>query len=227
MKKSGATAIAACALCACSVNDGTIDGPVEMPLYDIVTFEGNDNDAHAHFSLIPNGDMEPVALTADRPIDPDLADIGERMVIAYTNEPERAAYTSGNISLRSASKVNGSPATAVPDPADSRWNRDPVYVIALWRAGSYINLRSRLPYSTSPRLFALWADKETLQGSWVDMYLAHALPDSVNRATTYPVANYASFSIDSIWSLPTTRGVIIHVNNSHMPDEQSFRFDKQ
>lgn len=221
-------AATALALQGCSVNADTEDGPVEMPLYDIVTFQGNTAPAGgASFELVPNGDMDPVMLEADRGLDPEQVEAGSRVVIGYYNEPARPAYTSGRIRLRSAGAVNGSPATAVAMSRFQGWDRDPVYVEALWRAGEYINLRSRIPYSTAPRLFALLIDRATLDSPNPHLYLAHALADTVDRSKTYAVANYASFSIDSIWNLPSTQAITVHVANSHLPDEQEFTFVKQ
>ena len=207
-------------LASCSVNDDTIDGPVDMTLWDIVTFDGN-HDGHARFSFRQVNDTPLVNLVAKGELHSDDLSDGQRLYIIYTPESGKP-YTSGNITLRGASFINTGVVLEQEMDDIAQWDRDGVWVYSMWRSGQYINLHCRLTYDSEPRIFRLVVDKTTLGNEYPDLYVHHEMAaPTVNHDRGY----YASWDMTPVWELPTTRGVTVHVANTNLP-ETVFTFDK-
>lgn len=213
------------ALAACSDEEG-VDGPVDFTLTDIVTYEGDDAQGHSVFSLIKVDDTPEVTLTSERSIgytpSPDEGRPEHpRLLLSYMPESGKA-YTSGPVTLRSASLINQGPLVTEWKEEYDAWNRDPVYLLSAWRSGCYLNFRVRLTYSRDPRLFCLAAAPSTLETAWPELYLVHILAEPTDY---HDRAYYASFDISQVWNRPDVEGVIVHVNNSNL-DKHIFTFTK-
>lgn len=196
----------------CSVNDDTVDGPVQMSLSDIVTFDGNAG-GRARFSFQQVDDSPMVNLVAQGELKSDDLEEGDRLYIVYIPESGKP-YTSGNITLRGASLINCGDVVETEMSEMADWNRDKVYVLSLWRSGTYVNLHCRLTFSKDPRIFRLSADPATLGSAYPDLYVHHELPAGTDN---YDHNYYASWNMAAVWNLPTTEGVRVHVANSNMP----------
>lgn len=208
-------------LTGCSINDDTFDGVVEKTLWDIVTFDGN-IDGYARFSFRQVNDTPIVNLTAQGELHSDDLTDGQRLYIMYIPE-NGLPYTSGNITLRGASFINNGPVVEEPMDKMPDWARDGVYVYSMWRSGQYINLHCRLTYDTEPRIFRLTVDPETIGEEYPDLYVHHEMAAPVNN---HDKGYYASWDMSAVWSLPSTRGVRVHVANTNLP-VTTFSFDKQ
>ena len=189
---------------ACDSSDGT-DATLTPPRLDIVTFEGNTDDGRARLALVGPDDNGTTLLTASRALDTATVDPGDRILAYYTpEEPDirLADYAPVNtLKLRVASR----------EVLDTLSNA-PVYVIAVWRTGTWINLRSRLPYTPEIRTRAR---------------IVHRLPDGVDPERCYEFNNYTSFDISALWKRTGVEELRIGVDNSNLTSETEFIFRKQ
>lgn len=202
------------ALSGCGVNDDTFDGQVTPVLYDIVTFDGN-IDGRAQFSFRQVDDTPVVILNAaNAALNSEEIAPGRRLYIAYQPLDGAPAYTSASVNLINAYKIN-SGALSIEESIESfaDWNRDKIYLLAVWRSGDYINIQCRLTYSTDPRIFRIVADTSTLDDPIPDLYLVHSMKKQVdNFERTY----YGSFDISAVLDRPGCRGVRLHVADSNL-----------
>lgn len=204
---------------ACDRSDGT-DATLTPPRLDIVTFEGNTDDGRARLALVGPDDNGTTLLTASRALDTAAVDPGDRIFAYYTpEEPDirLADYAPVNtLKLRVASR----------EVLDTLSNA-PVYVIAVWRTGTWINLRSRLPYTPEIRTWALVVDEQTAEGPVARARIVHRLPDGVDPERCYEFNNYTSFDISALWKRAGVEELRIGVDNSNLTSETEFIFRKQ
>lgn len=209
-------AVLALAMTAC-VNDDTVDGPVDMPITDLVQWVGN-ADGATSFKSWAGPDGPTAILTAAHELSTDTLTPGDRVLLTYLPP----AGPGGDITLRGINRINNGRFTVADTKEIDQSMIDPVYVYSLWRMGGFINLHCRLVYSTTPRRFGLVVSEATVGNDYPDVYLVHALPESVDY---HDRAYYASWDIDSVWQLPSCKGLRIHVNNSNL-DKDIFTFNK-
>lgn len=204
---------------ACDSYDGT-DATLTPPRLDIVTFEGNTDDGRARLALVGPDDNGTTLLTASRALDTAAVDPGDRILAYYTpGKPDirLADYAPVNtLKLRVASR----------EVLDTLSNA-PVYVIAVWRTGTWINLRSRLPYTPEIRTWALVVDEQTAEGPVARARIVHRLPDGVDPERCYEFNNYSSFDISALWKRAGVEELRIGVDNSNLTSETEFIFRKQ
>lgn len=204
---------------ACDGSDGT-DATLTPPRLDIVTFEGNTDDGRARLALVGPDDNGTTLLTASRELDTAAVDPGDRILAYYTpGKPDirLADYAPVNtLKLRVASR----------EVLDTLSNA-PVYVIAVWRTGTWINLRSRLPYTPEIRTWALVVDEQTAEGPVARARIVHRLPDGVDPERCYEFNNYTSFDISALWKRAGVEELRIGVDNSNLTSETEFIFRKQ
>ena len=214
-------ALALLALASSCTDETGVKGPVEVQLWDLVTYEGTtDGGDLSHFTFRQVDDSPLISLFAPTLL-PAETPAGTRMIIRYIPESGEA-YTSGNITLLSAARVNQSPvATEWKDEFDG-WNRDKVYLYSVWRTGNYLNFHVRLTYDPEPRLFQLAADPATIGTEYPDVYLIHIMASPTDN---HDRAYFASFDIAGIWDAPQTKGIRLHVANTNL-DQQEFTFVK-
>ena len=212
-------AAALSALAGC-VNADTVDGPVEMTVYNIVTFEGND--PTARFTFQPQGDATALTLTAQQTVDTATAQAGMRVMLAYQT-PDAARP--GAITLKGVSRITQGALTGSKGEPRG-WDTDGVWVESVWRSGAYIDMRLRLPYTDVARRFALMVDSATIAGGHPQLYLYHSLPEGVSPDSTYLKRYYASFLISSLWSRPETEDVTVNIANTSLTSKRSFIFKK-
>lgn len=207
-------------LLSCS-DDSGIDGPVDMQLWDIVTYTGRQSDnGGSVFTFRQVDDSPEIVLTSDKVL-PDDVEAGTRLMIRYIPESGES-YKSGPVRLLGASKINqGSAETEWKDEYGD-WNRDKVFLYSLWRTGTYLNFHLRLTYSAEPRIFTLVLDPATKDSDVPEFYLVHIM---AKETDSHDRAYFASFDIGRIWSDPAVRGVKIHVANTNL-DKQCFEFFK-
>lgn len=198
----------------------TFDGSVTPQVQTLATFEGNSPDG-ARFSYIAQGDGPIINLQASVSVDTVRLHNGDRVLLTYLPKENE-----GKISLISVVRVNGGTLYKEDAEALKGWDADPLFVEAVWRTGTYINLRCKLLWAPESRRYRLEVDSTTIGCKVPDLYVAHAIPDSTDRTTAYMATNYASFDMQQLWDEPGVRGVKIHVNNSNLPDKNEFIFLK-
>lgn len=204
---------------ACDSYDGT-DATLTPPRLDIVTFEGNTDDGRARLALVGPDDNGTTLLTASRALDTAAVDPGDR-ILAY--------YTPGKPDIRLAdyAPVNTLKLRVAAREVLDTLSNAPVYVIALWRTGTWINLRSRLPYTPEIRTWALVVDEQTAEGPVARARIVHRLPDGVDPERCYEFNNYSSFDISALWKRAGVEELRIGVDNSNLTSETEFIFRKQ
>lgn len=215
--------LASAALSGCGVNDDTFDGEVTPVLYDIVTFDDN-IDGCAQFSFRQVDDSPLITLRArNATLNTEDVTPGRRLYIAYQPTGGAGAYTSGDIALLHAYKINtATVSTEETIGSFPLWNRDKIYLLAAWRSGNYLNVQCRLTYSTDPRIFRIVADRSTLDDPLPDLYLVHSMKEAAdNFERTY----YGSFDISPVLDRPGCRGVRLHVADSNLKTE-IYTFEK-
>lgn len=203
----------------CADEDG-VDGPVDMALWDIVTYTGPAAGGGSVFEFRQVDDSPLVTLTSTRTVPSEL-EPGARVMICYIPENGKA-YTSGPIDLRSVARVNSAAAELEWKSDYDAWNRDKVYVYSAWRSGNYINFHLRLTYSTEPRIFSLVLDPSTADSDMPELYLVHIMAQETDN---HDRAYFASFDIESVWSRPEVKGVRIHVADTNLTKD-IFTFSK-
>lgn len=206
-------------LTACVGRDG-VDGPVEMSKTDIATFIDN-TPAGSDFELVATGDAPSLFLHSDRRLDTARVKPGERVLIAYYG-PE----SDGAIRLAGTGTVFNDSLLSLSEAKIRELDVDPVWLLAMWRTGPYINVRARLGYSDQPRVWALALDKSTAGDEVPRLSLIHRMPRNVSADSTWMSMTYSSFNIGELWSRPHVRGVEIAVRNSNLTDLTTIRFDK-
>lgn len=206
-------------LTACGDESG-IDGPVEMQLWDIVTYEGSPSgDNGSVFTFRQVDDTPLITLTSDKTLEETEA--GTRLMIRYIPDNGKA-YTSGPVRLLAASRINQGPAATEWKDDYANWNRDSVWIYSAWRSGTHINFHLRLTYSSDPRIFTLALDPATRETEMPEFYLVHLMKEPTDY---HDRAYFASFDIAEIWNLPTARGVRIHVADTNL-NKDLFTFYK-
>ena len=194
---------------ACSSDDDKYNDRIMYS--SIVTIASSGEGEGTVFTFRRYDDSPLITLTApDRNVAKEH--IGERALLYYYPE-SGDPYASGPITIRSLGAINCD--TAIIRPISRyAWDKDAVFLNAIWRTGGYINLRMRADYSDKPRYFGLVVDSLTMTDPWPEAYLLHNLDGA---PPNYLRESYASFDISKVWNQPGCKGLRIHVNDTNRP----------
>lgn len=206
---------------ACSNDDENNDNPpiTGNEMYDIVTFVGNpqSNNSNSVFQFQKEDDSRLTTLRAtDRALDTTTVKIGTRLLLSYI--PENGTHNiDDNIAVKGYSVVfNDSIRTGdknkLPD-----WDFNPIFVYAIWRSGTYINIHCGLSYSYEPSGFILLIDAKTIDNPMPDVYLSYKKGDD---RESYNKDFYASIDISNLWNRSTCNGFTLHVNDSNFGNNE-------
>lgn len=211
--------LTAIALAGCSDEEG-IDGPVDMQLWDIVTYTGTQSgETGSVFTFRQVDDTPEITLTSTKTL--QEVEPGTRLMIRYIPESGKA-YMSGPINLLAASRITNGKAETEWKDEYSAWDRDKVFVYSAWRTGSHINFHLRLTYSTDPRVFNLVLNPATAESDMPEYYLVHIMSAQTDY---HDRAYFASFDISEMWDKPEVMGVTVRVANTNL-DKDIFTFYK-
>ncbi len=186
----------------------------DSTMCDIVTFVGNpeNNNRNSVFQFQKEGDSRVTTLRANNTsLDTTTNKINSRMLLYYT--PESGMHNiDDNITVKSISMVfNDSIRTGdiskLPDPL-----YNPIYVNAIWRSGTYLNISCGLTYSYEPSAFMLMIDNTTVNNPMPDVYLSYKRGSDKE---SYFKAFYASIDFANLWNRPSCKGFTLHVNDSN------------
>lgn len=213
-----AAAITLMTTAAC-INEDTIDGPVGMTRYDIVTFDGNR--AGAEFTLTGPGDSGSRQLRAAASVDTSAVAPGQRVMIAYTDD-----VAAGEIILKGYSAVTNSPLRMASRNTIAARDGDPVYLLSMWRTGKWLNVHARISYTRLPRYWGFWADSATIDSATPLLHLVHKLPAGVSADSTFERRTYTSTDISALWDRPEVTGIRVVVNNSNLTKLDTITFNK-
>jgi hypothetical protein len=208
-------------LAACSAGDDE-QLTVTPTLYDIAEVTEL-TDEHTVFTVYQPDADEPATLTAAGRIfsDDSEVEVGNSVFMAYTPAAGKA-YVNSDITVQAWARTMNLALLQSSVDALTGWDKDPVWINSLWRAGNKIIVRAMLTYDTEPRTFALVLDKETLRDEYPEAYLVHyRSTDTDNFRRQY----YAAFDVANLWTYATCRGLRIHVNNSNVTSATLFVVD--
>lgn len=189
---------------------------------NIATYTGDDNAGHSQLQYQEVNDSPIVTLTLQGRLNQEQVKPGTRLMVTYTLPAGVAYGTSTNIEARSLNVIyNGevkTDATALPSLEET----EGIYVMTLYRSGSYLNLMAQLPASSGKREFELVADAATLGDEIPQLYLTTQAENEqgFNRKTV------ASLNMAPVWELPSCKGVEVHVKNTNNTYQQKLIFLK-
>lgn len=212
--------IAICALLTSCVGRDGVDGPVEFSSTDIATFIDN-TPSGSDFELIAEGDAPSMFLHADRQLDTARVHPRDRVLIAYYGPDNNGA-----IRLTGTGSVFNDSLMSLSRAKINELNVDPVWLLAMWRTGEFINVRARLGYSDRPRVWALALDKATADNDVPRLALIHRMPKGVSADSTWMSMTYSSFNIGELWRRPNVSAIEIEVKNSNLTNLGLIRFEK-
>lgn len=202
------------ALAGCGSDGG--DEPEEPWRYDFVTYLGY-ADGVAHWQYIGPDDADPVDLEATM-AQPTQLRVGQRVLLSYTvtdsaHRINVMGVNSGNVASDSL-RVNVRPV--------EQYAKHPIRLGAIWRTGSYINLRCEVEYTGKPRALYMMADRETLSHDTIDVHLIH---DLISADTTYFWRTcYGSFYMGAAFGKQNCRAVRVHVEDLTYPSVKTYSF---
>lgn len=206
----------------CGCSDEEADGVRFATLYDVVEYASK-NDGVTNFSLYLPDSEEAVRLYTSSPVNLGEIKEGEALLLAYTPRAGKA-YVSDEVDVKGLGAVTntklmkGKPETLVG------WDKDPVWVTSLWRAGRNVLMRIQLVYDHIPRVFRLVVDESTMGSEYPEAYLVNIRrgDDGDNYMKQY----YVAFDLHAFWTHPEYKGLKIHVNNSNNTSLKEFLIER-
>lgn len=189
-------------------------------LSDIVTISEAGTGTPATFTFRRYDDSPLITLKA---INGSIAEewAGHRILLRYYPE-NGEPYTSGDITVAAMNAINYD-TLRVRDVTKYDWTASPVFLNSIWRTGQYLNMRMRVEYSPSPRLFGLMVDSLTVDSVQPQLYLLH---NRLGEPENYLTEIYASFDLSPVWNRPGCRSIKVHVNDTNHKEE-FYIFKKQ
>ncbi len=211
-------AIAAITLHSC--NSDSDDSTVQVA--NIVTFKGN-SDGQSVFTYQEMNDAPAVTIRSNQTLDDTKVKIGDRVYIVFNAKYGSEITNNTVVELLQAIAVPTINTVVENRPAD--WETSTaLYVQALFRSGSWLNLQALVPSSTTEMAFRLLADPQTINSSDVQLYLVYT-----NKASDYGESNaptFASFNIADVWGLSSCTQITVNVVNSNFSTGSQFVFKK-
>lgn len=195
---------AAVALASASCSKSNEEPLPDPAIYDIVTFDGvtpDDKAPLAIFTYQVKDDSPVITLSANWNA-PDELKPGTRLLLAYTTE---TPGESGPIAIKGLSIIPGGdirPTATVPAS-------EPIRLRSLWRSGNYLNLNSVITISGEASEISLYVGEETLADAVPQAYVVVGMGNG-GIDTSAPRQLYASWNIESVWSLPTVTGLNVN-----------------
>lgn len=197
--------------CGCSGDEPS----AQMTLADIVTFGGY-RSGRPVFTLRKNGDSPLITLTGEDGRTLKDVEEGQRVLLRYL-PTSGEAYTSGDVAVRSVVRINYDKLRKGPLEG---WDADPVYMLALWRTGEYLNIECKVEYADEARRFYLVLDEDTASDPVPQLYLMHDMGDAPANFSRHI---YASWDMSALWNGEGCRGVTVHLRDSNRGiDEVTF-----
>lgn len=202
-------------LSSCMNDDSNAPALDDSAMCDIVTFVGNpeSNNYRSVFQFQKEGDSRTTTLRAkNTAINPSEHKVNSRLLLYYI--PESGMHnvddnvTVTNIYYVFNDSVHSGDVSKLPD-----WNSNPIFVYAIWRSGTYLNVQCGLTYAYEPSAFMLMVDETTINNEMPDLYLSYRKGN--DRESNFKNF-YASIDIAKIWNSSNCKGFTIHVNDSNI-----------
>lgn len=212
------------AMAGCRDNEGPYAS--DYVNYDIVTLASQSKEEGSRFVLYrPDSDTEIVYSDSREIIDPEKVKVGDRLLLGYT--AQKGPYVSGPVTATGYSQINNDTLRVYTREIldNSSWDRDPIYVYSIWRAGPYLNVHGRVTFTDDEAIFRLGiVDENFVNETTVpQLYLIYQMKEP---APNFQREFYASFDISKLWNEGWCRGIDVNVNNSNLK-QNLFQFRKQ
>lgn len=175
---------------------------------NLVTYQGTAPNGVTTLTYRELDDSPLVTLTCDWTPDRELAP-GTRLVIMYTTDTPNQ---SGHVTLRQAALTYGG-ALEWADNAPDMSTSGSVYMNALWRSGSYVNLDALMQYSSGARAVRLTVDKSTLESGCPVLYLT--VDNPADQTAVFNCQTYSSWDVDTLWSRPDVTQLKIKLKDAN------------
>lgn len=198
--------------CSDDNDNPTID---DTTMCDIVTFVGNpeSNNYRSVFQFQKADDSRLVTLKANNTaLDVSSFKVNSRLLLYYV--PETGMHNiDDDVTVKNAITIfNDSVRTGDINKLPN-WDTNPIFVNAIWRSGTYINIQCGLTYSLEPSVFVLLADNTTVNDEYPQLYLSY---QKGSGKESFEKSFYASIDISALWNKSTCKGVVINVNDSNL-----------
>ena len=188
---------------------GGDNAPDRAPtIYDIVELTEMDKGV-TEFALYGQESALPVRLNCrGEVIDTTVVHVGDALYLAYRTCGQLPGE-SGQIEPVGYSRVNNITLKQAAADGLAGWDADRLEVVSLWRGGTQVYMRLRLPYDEDARLFSLIVDKETIDRPVPDAYLYHARD---TEAPTYMRQYYVAVQLAPLWKRTGIEALNIHIS---------------
>lgn len=217
----GITAITATTLALVASSCSDNDEPSLSVFQNIVTYMGNSSDG-ARFEFQEADDSPIVSLGVKARVKEDKVKPGERLLMLYSL-PSGFSYgqNCSEVKLLGLQSVYTDTITPLPH-SDAITKKNPIYISTIYRSGHYLNITAKMP-ATANRTYSLVADDSTLDDGDVHAYLTS---DSDDDKPTFNETQTASIDISPVWSMPQTKSLTVHFNNTNNKYLTSVTFTK-
>lgn len=225
MKKTFVTALFAVLLTMPALQSCTDDdnGPNTVYYTNIVTFDKNEG-PYMIYSYQKQNDSPLIELQARGNVDTKVLAEGSRTLITYSYADKDNVGGSGMINLLNIQHIYTDTVSVVPAvPVDFS---ETYKTVALQRSGIWLNLYCEVEYVEPfrARKFTIVADESTLDDEIPQLYLGTTVSDAGVKSVDS--RTYVSVNINKVWSLPTCKGVDVHVYNRDPAADDTYRFLK-
>lgn len=191
------------------------DGPDEHTIVfnDVVELASVDNGQTVFHLYTPDAD-EPAVLTAGQQfVDTAKVHLGESLILAYST-PDNRTFKHCRITPYSYAAITNLKLMQADQDGLNDWDKDPVYVHSVWRAGQRVNLRVTLVYYDKTRHFGVILDKSTQNDEYPTAYLYNAADfGKPNFQREY----YISCDLSALFARPAVKGLKLVISNSNTP----------
>lgn len=153
----------------------------------------------------------------------DKVKVGDRVVVAYTMDGDRAPYTSGAIRMLAYQlAVNGNVEWGTASD-NQNWMSNKIQPTAIWMTGNYLNFNILGCYVSEAKRFAVIADESTMDQEMPTCYLVFI---SDNEGMGSWKNFYASIDMSEIWNNMDYDGFVLKFANDFNSQDQSITFKR-
>lgn len=193
-------------LSSCNSKDDDPDPVTGAKYIDIVTVVSADSDGSV-FSFQPQADAATVTLTTTQTFKDENIKAGDRIAIAYYYPDGQERYTSGKVRVVTYYGCYGPKVAVAPDSSDSNWSSRGLFVSALWRSGTWLNLEAVVTVPTLEGLSLKMVLDPATEGT--DTPELHLVCSSILTGGQERTV-FGSYDIASIWNNANTKQVKVY-----------------
>lgn len=192
-------------------SSGNNDSPIDpnKVVYNIATLTSF-NENVSVFTIDQDNDDANFTMTfSNVKLNPEVFKVDTRYLIAYQPDNNQPG-TSGTGYLAGVIYVYNSVITEGTAQSTNEWMTLRQDLTSVWRSGKWINIQTKCTYvGDAPKVYNLVVDETTLENEYPDAYLIYDYDNTNPDLRTRDF--YATFDISSVWTLPTVKGLRVHI----------------